>query len=248
VPPDATGDGAFDIRFEWGSAGIEAQAAGAAVVAVVDVLRFTTAVDAAVSTGAHVYPYRWPDPSAPAFAASVGARLADPSGTSQGALTLSPHTLRSLAPGDTVVLPSPNSATCARCAADVGVTVVAACLRNVSAIAAWLNRHRRPVLVVACGERWPDGSLRPAIEDLLGAGALIGSLEGHRSPDAEVAAAAWSALGSRAPEVIAASTSGRELVGAGFADDVAFAGEVDVSRSVPVLHDGPFVDDASSKT
>ena len=45
----------FDVRFEWGAAGTVALALQARVMVVVDVLRFTTAVEAAVSRGAIVY-------------------------------------------------------------------------------------------------------------------------------------------------------------------------------------------------
>ena len=67
----------YDVRFEWGAAGTSALAGRTRAVAVVDVLRFTTAVEAAVSRGAVVYPFRWHDASAAAFARSVGAALAD---------------------------------------------------------------------------------------------------------------------------------------------------------------------------
>lgn len=63
-----------EVRFEWGPLGVEAVRSPHVVI--VDVLRFTTAVDAAVSRGASVFPYRWRDDSAVAFAEQVGATLA----------------------------------------------------------------------------------------------------------------------------------------------------------------------------
>ena len=53
------------MRFQWGPVAAAALSDGVCVV--VDVLRFTTAVEAAVSRGAVVYPYRWRDATAAAF-------------------------------------------------------------------------------------------------------------------------------------------------------------------------------------
>ena len=46
----------YDVRFEWGPAGMRALACQVRAVVIVDVLRFTSAVDAALSRGAVVYP------------------------------------------------------------------------------------------------------------------------------------------------------------------------------------------------
>ncbi len=225
------------VRCEWGPAAVEAVPAD--VVVVIDVLRFTTAVDAAVGRGIAVHPYRWRDASAAAFADSVGAVLAD---GSPGAPSRSPESLLDLPPGSGVVLPSPNGSTCAALAAAAGATVVAACLRNASAVASWLADRGGSVTVVPCGERWPDGSLRPALEDLLGAGAVIDALALDGTPEAQAAAATWRACAVRLPEVLAACSSGREQVERGWADDLAFASAFDASRCVPLLVDGRFVD------
>ena len=100
--------------------------------------------------------------------------------------------------------------------------------------------------VVAAGERWPDGQLRPAVEDLWGAGAVLAALGGTgASPEAEVAVAAFrdgrGALGGALPRC----ASGRELVEAGFAADVDLAAAHDVSEVVPVLYGDAFVDGSS---
>jgi 2-phosphosulfolactate phosphatase len=230
----------YDVRFEWGAAGTMALAAEAPVVVVIDVLRFTTAVEAAVERGAVVYPHRWHDPSATAVARSLGAVLAD--GSDPSGPSLSPVSLSRLSSGDAVVLPSPNGSTCAALAEEAHASVVASCLRNASAVATWLDHSPHPVAVIACGERWPDGSLRPCVEDLLGAGALISHLHGSRSPEAESAAAVWEAVVDHdVPAMLRSSGSGQELRARGHADDVDYAGEIGISTVVPLLVDGRFV-------
>jgi len=206
----------------------------------VDTLRFTTAVEAALVAGARVYPYRWKDESLEGFAASIGGHVAD--GRAPLGLSLCPASLGRLAPGDTVVLPSPNGAACSLVAAGHGAMVVASCLRNVSAVASWLNRARGPVAVVACGEIWPDGSLRPSLEDLLGAAALIRALDGSRSPEAEVTAGAWAGARSQLRRLLVACASGIELEAKGHGADVGYAATLDASQVVPVLADGSYFD------
>jgi 2-phosphosulfolactate phosphatase len=91
------------------------------------------------------------------------------------------------------------------------------------------------VAVIACGERWADGSLRPAWEDLVGAGAVIAELPRPWSSEAE---AAWAAFRIAAPDLpgqLRACSSGRELIERGFATDVELAAAVGVSECVPVL-------------
>lgn len=236
-PPRWAQQSDFSVRFDWGPNAAGSVASASAVV-IVDVLRFTTAVEAGVSRQARVYPYRWRDASARRFAQSVGARFgdeADPTGPS-----LSPLSLLQLSPGEAVVLPSPNGSTCAALAAETGATVVAGCLRNAEAVGARLGEHYGTITVVACGERWPDGSLRPALEDFLGAGAVLAHLGGERSPEARAAVAAWRDAVDRMEEVLFACVSGKELVEKGWVDDVVYSAEHCVSEVVPVLRQGAF--------
>jgi 2-phosphosulfolactate phosphatase len=97
------------------------------------------------------------------------------------------------------------------------------------------------VVVVAAGERWPDGSLRPVVEDLLGAGAIIEGLAGSRSPEAALAAATFRAARDQLTEIVRHCASAVELQVRGFVDDVALALEVNTSRCVPRLVAGAYV-------
>jgi 2-phosphosulfolactate phosphatase len=234
--PAWAGQGKYGIRFQWGPVAAAALSEGVCVV--VDVLRFTTAVEAAVSRGAAVYPYRWRDATAAAFADSVQAVLAD--GHDPAGPSLSPSSMDVLAPGASLVLPSPNGSTCAVLASEAGAQVVAGCLRNAAAVGAWAARAGGPVTVIACGERWPDGSLRPSLEDLLGAGAILSSMTGDPSPEARAAIAAFRDAAHRLPEALSECASGRELSEKGWAADVSFAARLNAGTTVPVLTDGAF--------
>jgi 2-phosphosulfolactate phosphatase len=85
--------------------------------------------------------------------------------------------------------------------------------------------------------------LRPALEDWLAAGAMLRHLPGQKSPEALAAIAAFDAAAPRLADVIAGSSSGRELIGIGFAGDVDLAVALDVSAHVPRYDGVAFLDD-----
>jgi 2-phosphosulfolactate phosphatase len=243
---------AYDLRFDWGPAGAAAVAPGAAVVVVVDVLSFTTTLSLAVERGIAVLPFAWHDAEKAAAAAEEhDATLAvGRSRAARGEISLSPQTLLDPPAGvRRLVLPSPNGSAISSERAATGATVVGASLRNARAAAAWVRREAagRPVAVIAAGERWPDGSLRPAVEDLWGAGAVIDALAGTRSisPEAAVARTAYASVGGSVSDSLPLTGSGRELAAIGFGGDVAVAMEESVSAAVPVLRGGWFVDGGS---
>lgn len=238
------------IRFDWGLRGAAAIAEGADVAVVVDVLSFTTTLSVALDEGIDVLPYRWRDDTAEAYAAAHDAVLA--AGRQEmtpGAVSLSPGTIRSARTVERLVLPSPNGSSIAYDLDSRASTCLGASLRNFHAVGEWIARHHPTavVAVVAAGEKWPDGSLRPAVEDLWGAGAVIAELVGAHgfgslSPEAEQARAAWDVVAGRVTSVLQDCASGRELAQIGFARDVEIASEVRSSDCVPVLVDHRFVD------
>ncbi len=226
------------MHLEWGRQGLREAGRQADVVVVVDVLSFTTAVTVAAERGVAVHPMRPGEPYAASVAERLGAHLAGKRGA---AVSLSPLTLARLGPGERVVLPSPHGATLALEAAATGATVVAASLRNAAAVAAWLAGHQRRVVVIASGETWRDGAPRNAIEDLLGAGAVLSHFPPSTlSAEARVAAEAFRASQVELEAIMRGCTSGRELAALGYVDDVICAADLDAADVVPVLVDGAF--------
>jgi len=75
--------------------------------------------------------------------------------------------------------------------------------------------------------------LRPAIEDWIGAGAILRQLPGPKSPDADAAIAAFEHLQHALADTIARSSSGRELIERGFPQDVELASALDLSTQAP---------------
>ena len=154
-------------------------------------------------------------------------------------VSLSPVSVRAAVGVERLVLPSPNGSSICFALADSGATVVGASLRNATAVARWCAGAGRPVAVVAAGERWPDGSLRPAVEDLWGAGAVLAGLvdlgQTDLSPEARVAEQAFRAVAPDLADQLRGCVSGRELIDGGFGADVEIAVELDASDVVPVL-------------
>ncbi|GAB4152299.1 MAG: hypothetical protein Fur0046_31860 [Cyanobacteria bacterium J069] len=228
---------AFEVRCEWGRRGVEQLAPISDVVIIVDVLSFSTCVDVANSQGAVVFPYAWKDESAAAFAQSVRAELAQKRG--QAGYSLSPTSLRSIAAGTRLVLPSPNGS--ALSVAAPGTPTLAGCLRNSRAVARAAMTYGTRIAVVPAGEQWPDGSLRPAFEDWLGAGAIISHLTGSLAPEAQAAAIAYERLRHNLQTLLKQCGSGQELIERGFGQDVELAAALNVSDCVPTLIDGAYV-------
>ena len=86
--------------------------------------------------------------------------------------------------------------------------------------------------VIPAGERWLDGSLRPALEDWLGAGAILRWLPGSRSPEAESAVALFERHREGLVATLDQCGSGRELDERGHDKDKFIAGQLDVSSCV----------------
>jgi 2-phosphosulfolactate phosphatase len=230
---------------EWGMPGIQALHEHVAVLVIVDVLSFSTSVDIALSRGAIVYPFPSADrAAAERAAAQAGALLAHPRSAPGTRFSLSPASLANIPPGTKLMLPSPNGSRLSFAASQTPghIPVLAGCLRNAASVAraARTLAGDRPIGVIPAGESWPDGSLRLAIEDLLGAGAILDRLACSCSPEAQVARDAYRAAQHELPSLIRHSVSGRELTDRGFPADIDLALEQNASTTVPILADGGY--------
>lgn len=203
--------GRYQVRFEWGAAGL-ARLAPSDIVIVVDVLRFTSRVSELVASGEQV-------------------------ALDQRAFSV-----------------SLNGAPVIRDAAAGGAVVFAGALRNASAVAhaALAEQTRRAtrtsIAIVAAGERTAvgaDADVRFAVEDLLGAGAIIDALThlgvDHTSPEAAAACESFRGLRGAVRHLLTASGTGQRLLADGHKPVALAAAHIDVDAVAPVLRDGIFV-------
>ena len=110
-------------------------------------MSFTTTLVIAVERGITVFPHRWKDERAGAYAAARDAVLAvgrlearELAGREGGGISLSPAAMALVDGVDRIVLPSPNGSTICFALAGTGSQVVAASLRNASAVASTSRR------------------------------------------------------------------------------------------------------------
>ncbi|SIR36053.1 MULTISPECIES: 2-phosphosulfolactate phosphatase [Acidiphilium] len=174
---------------EWGHHGLLALKPDVAVLIIIDVLSFCTAVDIAVARGATIIPFPHGDATSAAEAASQAGALCAARRSQSGGYSLSPHSLQTIEPGTKLLLPPPNGATITLAA---GTTpILAGCLRNATATAraAQTIANGGAIGIIPAGERWADHTIRPAIEDWLGAGAIIDALDLPLDAESETARA-----------------------------------------------------------
>ncbi|RWR21983.1 phosphosulfolactate phosphohydrolase [Microbacterium enclense] len=198
--PDAFSQSEYQVRIEWGEAGLH-RVAPAHVVVVVQTLGSTARVLAAVERG------------------EVSPVQADAA--------------------DRIALAAERA----------GAHVVVGGIRNAAAVAAHAlevqrsRGDRTSIAVIAVGDS-DAGDTRFAVEDLLGAGAVVAALGDlgidHASPDAAVAGEGFRALRGAVRHLLTASGTGRLRADAGAADLVLAAAARDAASVVPVLRDGVF--------
>lgn len=228
----------FDVRLEWGLTAAEQLAQEADCVVIVDVMSFSTCVSIATDNQALIYPWPWKDASAQRYAQENHADVASFDRTFAGGnYTLSPASLLHIPAGHRLVLPSPNGSTLSFKARDCGAAVFSGCFRNRLATAKACAGFER-ILLIPAGERWPDGSLRPALEDYLAAGAIIAALGKRKlSPEAQAAKAAFQGGDF---SVLRHCASASELHARGFSADVELCLALDASHRACALIDNAY--------
>ena len=145
-------------------------------------------------------------------------------------------------PGTRVVLASPNGGTCSYYGRKVPYLFVGALVNaraTAAAITSLLAHSNLCVTVIACGERWKtpseDGELRIAIEDYLGAGAILSYLSCEKSPEARVCEGAFVAAQKELAALLWDCGSGRELREKGYSEDVHAAARLNAYDTAAVM-------------
>jgi 2-phosphosulfolactate phosphatase len=245
----------FRCRLEWGHRGVRDAARRGDILVIVDVLSFSSAVITGVERGASIRPCvsdAQARDAAQRFGGEVAVHRRDV--PDKGRYSLSPLTFRDIAPGTRVFLPSPNGGTAVQIAQSAGAPhVFVGALLNAQAtaqvIGGLLRSPEHAVTVLACGERWwtahDDGPLRFALEDYLGAGAILSALSDFDafvpsekvlpllSPEARVCAGAFQAVREDIAATLWECGSGRELRAKGFGDDVTHASHLNACDTIP---------------
>jgi 2-phosphosulfolactate phosphatase len=241
----------YQCCVEWGKRGAREAAERADILIIVDVLSFSSTVITALNYGAIIYPYP-PYLDGENYAEKVGAEyiLGRREATEMGKPTLSPVSFQHEHAKKKYVLSSLNGAFCTWIAAEVPALLIGSLL-NAASVASTANQisyiTKANITVIPCGEQWSDGrenedSLRPAMEDYLGAGAILSNLEGSKSPEAEVCMAAFQNSEGKLEDWLWECGSGRELREKGFEADVRHCSRLNVFQTVPILKKDHFVD------
>ncbi len=225
----------FSVNLEWGINGIKKYFNTTDLFIIVDVLSFSTCVDIAENNGAGIIPFKWKNGRALEYAKSINSECASLH-RSKTEYSLSPVSLLNIKAGTNLVLPSPNGSELSLSTGNK--TTLCGCIRNAESIGQYAAETGKNITVIAAGEKWSDESLRLAIEDLIGAGAILCHLKNNLSPECKTAIAVFKKFENNLFQSIRDSVSGQELIDREYEEDIKLASNLNVSRCVPVLLNG----------
>lgn len=236
----------YRYQLDWGRRGVQQAVEQGNMLVIVDTFRFSTAAITAAHHGGLIYPCSLEEDAAE-LARHIGGEVAisHQDVPDKGRFSLSPATYFDIEPSTKVVLASPNGATCSRYGRQVPYLFIGAVV-NARAVATVISslaeQEDLAVTVIACGERWKtpseDGSLRFAIEDYLGAGAILSYLQGEKSPEARICEGAFVQVRDELESILWDCGSGRELRAKGFSTDIRHAARLNIYQVVPYMRDG----------
>lgn len=239
----------WEVDLAWGRRGARDAAARGDVIVIVDVLSFSTAVATAVAHGGCIYPCGKQDDTA-TIAQNVGGVVAVHRDriTATGQFSLSPLSFLSIMSGQKVVLPSPNGSICSYYGQSVPALFAGALVNaaaTAQAVIVECSKNNKRLTVVCAGERWDDifehEEMRVAIEDYVGAGAIISQISARKSPEATLCESAFCASRENLRNLLYNCHSGQELIDRGFTADVEHSLQLDCYSVAAVLQKGCFI-------
>ena len=230
-------------HIEWGRRGGRLAAERGDIVVVVDTLSFSTATAMAVDRGAQIYPCtNRQETRNLAIRHDAHFAVGRSEVPRKGKYSLSPITFKDVSPNTRIVLYSLNGASCCE-SAHRSSHILLGSLINARAVAETVQQLSldtgKGITVLACGEQVADPThdddIRHAIEDLLGAGAVVAHLSCAKSAESLVFEGAFKHHKRNLESLLWDSESGLELRERGFGDDVKFAARLNLISSTPVL-------------
>ena len=237
----------YNIHLEWGQLAAARAASHSDILIIVDTLSFSTTTTAAVNRDIDIFPcatFEEAATIAKKHNCECTVRRSDV--PSKGRFSLSPLTITNNHNCKSIVMRSVNGASIVRAASSTPMVIIGT-LVNAEVIAGYVDSYcskvdeRPQVTVIACGEL-VHGSEHPndcrfAIEDYLGAGAIISYMNGRKTVEAQLCERSFAHERDNLNCILIECESGVELAESGFVEDVLFAAKLNSINAVPILVD-----------